>query len=172
MEKNKDRISFSDCFARLHSSTLWKMMSMKRNLSIVGYTTGVFDLFHVGHLNILKHARSMCDRLIVGVTTDELALQLKGRSPVISFSERVEIVNSIRYVDEVSEERTDDKIYAWHQLKFNRIFKGSDWQGTEKWNQLEVLFREKGVDVVYFPYTEKTSSTLLRSVLSQIQRAQ
>lgn len=135
---------------------------------IKGYTTGVYDLFHIGHLNILKAAKARCDHLIVGVTTDELSLQRKGKKPVIPLSERLEIIKGIRYVDEVVIQETMDKFDAWEKLHFNRMFVGSDWKGTEKWNKLELEFKILGVDIIYFPYTEHTSSTLLREVLNTL----
>jgi glycerol-3-phosphate cytidylyltransferase len=137
---------------------------MKR---IIGYTTGVFDLFHIGHLNILKRAKSQCDELIVGITTDELCMKLKNKVPVISFDERCSIVESIRVVDRVvAQDRIDE--LADHELYgFDRIFKGSDWEGSPKWTALEKEFAKKGVEVIYFEYTASTSSTLVRSVLEQ-----
>jgi glycerol-3-phosphate cytidylyltransferase len=135
---------------------------------IIGYTTGVFDLFHIGHLNIIKRASHNCDYLIVGVTTDELVYQLKGRYPIIPFEERIEIVRSLKLVDEVVPETTSDKMVAWRNLNFDVIFKGDDWKGSEKWNQLEKEFAAVGVKVVYFPYTKHTSSTSLREVIDKI----
>lgn len=134
---------------------------------ITGYTTGIYDLFHVGHLNILKYARTGCDRLIVGVTTDELAFRLKGRKPIIPFEERIEIIRSLRFVDEAVPEDNDDKFHAWEVLKFDVVFKGDDWKGSEKWNKLQERFRTVGVDVVFFPYTKSTSSTIIRSILEE-----
>lgn len=134
----------------------------------VGYTTGVFDLFHIGHINILKRAKSECDYLIVGVTTDELSMQLKNKTPVIPFYERLEIIKSLRYVDEVVSQNTMDKFAAWEKYKFHKMFVGSDWKGTEKWNALEKDFSNVGVEIVYFPYTKSTSSTFLKSVLTKI----
>lgn len=139
-------------------------MSKKK---IIGYTTGVFDLFHIGHLNILKNASEHCDYLIVGVTVDEL-VSYKGTNAIIPYSERKEIVKSIRYVDEVVPQETMDKMEAWKRLKFNRMFVGSDWKNTPKWNQLEIDFKKVDVDIVYFPYTHGTSSTQLREVLSKM----
>lgn len=136
----------------------------------VGYATGVFDLFHIGHLNILKRARLECDYLIVGVTTDELAEQRKGRRPVIPFIERMSIVEALKYVDEVVPQAEIDELADWRNLKFDCIFKGSDWQGTERWNQLERTFADKGVEVVFMPYTDHTSSSFLRSVLDRINQ--
>ncbi len=133
-----------------------------------GYTTGVFDLFHIGHLNILEHAKLNCDYLIVGVTTDELTYTLKGRLPFIPFEERFEIIKSLKFVDEVVPEVTVDKMAAWRNLKFDVIFKGDDWKGSEKWNQLEKEFAAIGVRVIYFPYTKHTSSTKLRELIDKV----
>jgi glycerol-3-phosphate cytidylyltransferase len=134
----------------------------------IGYTTGVFDLFHIGHLNILRRAKERCDRLIVGVTTDELCLIHKKKIPVIPYSERAEIIRSIRYVDDVVAESTLDKVEAWKCIQFNRIFKGSDWKGTSLWNEYEHEFKKVGVEVIYFPYTEGTSSTKLLQALEKL----
>jgi glycerol-3-phosphate cytidylyltransferase len=137
---------------------------MKR---IIGYTTGVFDLFHIGHLNILKRAKTQCDELIVGVTTDELCMKLKNKVPVISFDERCSIVESIRVVDRVVPQDRIDELADHELYGFNRIFKGSDWEGSPKWNALEKEFALRGVEVIYFEYTASTSSTLVRSILEQ-----
>lgn len=135
---------------------------------IIGYTTGVFDLFHIGHLNILKKAKEQCDYLIVGVTTDEEVKRIKNKIPVICFEERKQIVEAIKYVDQVVAENNADKIKAWEELKFDVIFKGDDWKGSPKWNYYESFFSSKDVKVIYFPYTEGTSSTKLRDVLNKI----
>ena len=132
---------------------------------IIGYTTGVFDLFHIGHLNILRRAREKCDKLIVGVTTDELLKVYKNKSPIIPFEERISIVKSIKYVDEVVPQENMDKLSHWDYLKFNVVFVGDDWQNTDKWNKIESDFNKIGVKVVYFPYTEGTSSTLINEIL-------
>ncbi|MBP3192523.1 adenylyltransferase/cytidyltransferase family protein [Natronogracilivirga saccharolytica] len=132
---------------------------------IIGYTTGVFDLFHIGHLNILKKSKSQCDYLVVGVTTDRLAKERKGKKPVIPFEERLEIVKNISHVDQVVAQVNMDKLKAWEEIKFHKMFVGSDWKGTDKWNNLENKFAKRGVEIVYFPYTENTSSTILRKVL-------
>lgn len=134
----------------------------------IGYTTGVFDLFHVGHVNVLKRAKLECDYLIVGVTSDELSMSAKGKKPVIPFNERMEIVEAIKFVDEVVPQMNYDKMEAWNNLKFDRMFVGDDWKGTDKWNQIEKDFAEVGVEILYFPYTTHTSSTILRDVLSKI----
>lgn len=135
---------------------------------IVGYTTGVFDLFHIGHLNILKKAKENCDYLIVGVTTDEEVERVKKKRPIIPYAERAEIVEAIKYVDEVVPESDTDKLKASETIPFNRIFKGDDWRGTPKWNRYESEFSKKNIDVVYFEYTKGTSSTHLRNVLDSI----
>ena len=128
---------------------------------IVGYTTGVFDLFHVGHLNLIRRARENCDRLVVGVSTDEVVEQYKGHRPIIPYAERVEIVKAIRWVDEVVPQTTMDKFAAWEKLRFNRLFHGNDWKGSAMYNEVEAKLAAVGVEVVYFPYTRGTSSTLL-----------
>jgi len=135
---------------------------------IIGYTTGVFDLFHVGHLNILKNARSLCDELIVGVSTDELCADLKNKKPVIPYEERVMILESIRFVDKVVKQEQINEIGDWEKYRFQRIFKGSDWRGSEKWTNLEEKFLPLGVEVIYFDYTQTTSSTLIRGILDEI----
>lgn len=132
----------------------------------LGYAPGAFDLFHVGHLNILRRAREHCDRLIAGVCSDDLVVRLKGRPPVVPLSERLEIVRSVRYVDETFVAAVDDKLAIWQELGFDVIFKGDDWLGTDLWKILETEFSKVGVEVVYFPYTRHTSSTLLRHALS------
>ena len=128
---------------------------------IVGYTTGVFDMFHVGHLNLLARAREQCDRLIVGVSTDDVVLDYKGHAPIVPYAERVAIVKAIRYVDEVVPQTSMDKFAAWEKLRFNRLFHGNDWKGSAMYNEVEAKLKAVGVEVVYFPYTQGTSSTLL-----------
>ena len=131
----------------------------------IGYAAGAFDLFHVGHLNILRHAKENCDFLIAGVVSDEMLRLVKKVDPIIPTAERVEIVRSIVYVDSVHIENVPDKLETWRQLHFTHFFKGDDWRGTEKGAQLEREFAEVGVEVVYFPYTVHTSSTALRHAL-------
>jgi glycerol-3-phosphate cytidylyltransferase len=133
----------------------------------VGYTTGVFDMFHVGHLNVLRSAKALCDHLIVGVTTDAMCLDRKHKPPVVPEVERMQIVESIRYVDEVVPQTSSNKMAAWQEHRFDVMFVGDDWKGTDVWNQLERDFADVGVEIVYFPYTTHTSSTLLRQVLSE-----
>lgn len=130
----------------------------------IGYTAGVFDLFHIGHLNILKNAKGMCDKLIVGVTTDEL-VKYKRKKAVIPFEERIEIIRSIKYVDAAVAQETMDKMTMWEKLKFDIMIVGDDWQHTEKWQEIEKAFQAKGVKIVYFPYTKGTSSTLINNTL-------
>ncbi|HCA88511.1 MAG TPA: cytidyltransferase [Streptomyces sp.] len=134
----------------------------------VGYAPGVYDLFHVGHLNILRHARSQCDYLVAGVVSDEMAGLAKGRAPVVPLIERLEIVRSIRFVDAAFVETVPDKLETWQQVRFDVIFKGDDWRGTPKGERLERDFATVGVEVVYFPYTVHTSSTQLRRALDAL----
>ncbi|MET9463220.1 adenylyltransferase/cytidyltransferase family protein [Streptomyces sp. NPDC006544] len=131
----------------------------------VGYAPGAYDLFHIGHLNILRHARSQCDYLVAGVVSDEMAEIAKGRRPMIPLVERLEIVRSVKYVDAAFVETVPDKVETWKQVRFDVIFKGDDWRGTPKGDRLERDFAEHGVEVVYFPYTVHTSSTQLRRAL-------
>jgi glycerol-3-phosphate cytidylyltransferase len=134
----------------------------------VGYAAGAFDLFHVGHLNILRHARERCDFLIAGVVSDEMLRQVKGVEPVIPTQERAEIVRHISFVDDVYVETMPDKLDVWEELHFTHFFKGDDWRGTEKGTRLEREFAAVGVEVVYFPYTAHTSSTKLRAALDAL----
>ena len=112
---------------------------------IIGYTTGVFDMFHIGHLNILKRAKEQCDYLIVGVSTNELVMKEKGKTPVIPYEERVEIVKAIKYVDKVVPQDNKKKYSAWEKYHFNKMFVGSDWKGTKVWNEFERQFAPIGV---------------------------
>lgn len=135
---------------------------------VIGYTTGVFDLFHIGHLNILKRAKEQCDCLIVGVSTDELVESYKHKRPVICYEERFEIVKAIRYVDRVVPQVSRDKFAAWETYHFDKMFVGDDWKGTPLWLELEEKLRPHGVEIVYFPYTNGTSSTFLKQTLAAI----
>jgi len=137
----------------------------------IGYTTGVFDLFHIGHLNLLRNARALCDKLVVGVTTDEL-VSYKHKRSVISFAERLEIVRSCRYVDAVVPQETLDKFAAWEKLRFDVMFVGDDWFKNPRWQSIERQFGEVGVKIVYFPYTKGTSSTLINEVLEKLRNAE
>lgn len=136
---------------------------------VIGYTTGVFDLFHIGHLIMLKNANSLCDKLIVGVTVDEL-VKYKGKESVIPFQERLEIVRSIKYVDAAIPQYDMDKMASWEKLKFDIMFVGDDWHNTDKWNKLDKNFEEVGVRIVYFPYTKGTSSTLINNTLENLRK--
>lgn len=131
----------------------------------VGYAPGVYDLFHIGHLNILRRARERCDYLIAGVVSDDMAMRAKGKVPVVPTSERLEIVQHIVYVDEAIVETVPSKLDTWRDHPFDVIFKGDDWRGTPKGDRLERDFASVGVEVSYLPYTMHTSSTLLRAAL-------
>lgn len=131
----------------------------------IGYAAGAYDLFHVGHLNILRRAREQCDYLIAGVVSDEMLELTKGVRPVVPLAERLEIVRGIRYVDEAIAEVVPDKLETWRTVQFTHFFKGDDWRGTTKGLALEREFAAVGVEVVYFPYTIDTSSTALRRAL-------
>lgn len=131
----------------------------------VGYVPGVFDLFHIGHLNVLKNARQFCDYVIAGVVSDEVARRNKGLQPVVPIEERLAIVAGCRYVDEAVVEDTTHKLEMWERLKFHVIVKGDDWKGTDRGDKLEQDFAAVGVEVAYVPYTQQTSSTLLRRIL-------
>jgi glycerol-3-phosphate cytidylyltransferase len=138
----------------------------------VGYTTGVFDLFHIGHLNILKKAKEHCEHLIVGVSTDEVVQGYKKKTPVIPFEERIAIVEAIKYVDEVVPQTSMDKFAAWEKLKFDAIFHGDDWKGSKMYEEVEKKLNSVGVEIVYFPYTKGTSSTILGDVLRKVLEVQ
>jgi glycerol-3-phosphate cytidylyltransferase len=131
----------------------------------IGYTTGVFDLFHIGHLNILKRAKEHCDYLIVGVSTDELVQSYKNKTPVIPFHERIAIVDAIQYVDKVIAQEHRDKYKTWEELQYDIMFVGDDWKGTPLFDDLEAKFQTVGVNIMYFPYTGGVSSTLVKEKL-------
>ena len=135
--------------------------------NVLGYVPGAWDMFHIGHLNILLRAREQCDRLIVGVVTDEALAVAKGRLPIVSLPERVEVVSHLDLVDEVVTDFSSNKLEVWRRLKFDVLFKGDDWRGTAKGDKLEADMASVGVDVCYFPYTAHTSSTLLRAMLAE-----
>jgi glycerol-3-phosphate cytidylyltransferase len=137
-------------------------------VTVIGYAPGAYDLFHIGHLNILKRAAAHCDRLVAGVVSDEMLLLTKGRAPVVPLAERMEIVRSLSMVDDVHAEVVPDKLDTWREVGFDVIFKGDDWRGTEKGRRLEEDFATVGVEVRYFPYTVHTSSTMLRRALAVI----
>ncbi len=134
---------------------------------VIGYTAGVYDLFHVGHLNLIKNAKSMCDKLVVGVTVDEL-VKYKGTQAVIPFEERIEIIRSLKYVDAAVPQYDMDKLTTCKKLGAEIMFVGDDWYKTEKWEAYEKEFKEEGIRIVYFPYTRSTSSTLIRNALQEM----
>lgn len=135
----------------------------------IGYTTGVFDMFHIGHLNLLKRAKEQCEYLIVGVSTDEVVKAYKHKTPVIPFEERIAIVESIKYVDKVVPQTSMDKMKAYQLLKFDVLFHGSDWKGSEMYNKIVDQFKEIGVDVVFLPHTDGISSTLIKEKTEQMK---
>ena len=132
---------------------------------VIGYTTGVYDMFHIGHLNILRRAKEQCDFLIVGVSTDELVQQDKNKTPIIPFENRCKIVEAIKYVDKVVPQYDKNKFAAWEKYKFHKMFVGSDWQGTDAWNRFEEQFKPLGVEIVYLSHTDGISSSILREIL-------
>ena len=138
---------------------------------IIGYTAGVFDLFHIGHLNILKRAKENCDLLIVAVSTDELVEEYKHKTPVIPYEERVAIVEAIKYVDKVVPQIDRDKIAAWEKYRFDKMFVGDDWKGSKLFSEVEEKLKPHGVEVIYFPYTNGTSSTKLNKALDIFNKA-
>jgi glycerol-3-phosphate cytidylyltransferase len=134
----------------------------------IGYAPGAYDLFHIGHLNLLRRAKERCDFLIAGVAADQVLIEHKKVTPIIPLPERLEIVRNIGFVDMAHAAMTNDKTEIWKELRFNVLFKGDDWRGTEKGQALERDFAALGVEVVYFPYTEATSSSVLRKTLQNI----
>lgn len=135
---------------------------------MIGYTAGVFDLFHVGHVNMLRNAKGMCDKLIVGVTVDDL-VAYKNKQSVIPFEERIEIVRSCRYVNLAVPQRSMDKLDALKRYKFDLMFVGDDWYKSEKWEEFDKQFAAEGVRIQYFPYTATTSSTLINETLTKLR---
>ena len=130
---------------------------------LIGYTTGVFDMFHQGHLNILRNAKALCDRLVVGVSTDELVLSYKGKLPIMPFAERMDIIRAIKYCDAVVPQTSMDKYEAWQKLKFDVMFVGDDWYQSDKWNKLCEQFSRVDVKIIFLPHTEGVSSTIRRN---------
>lgn len=135
---------------------------------IIGYTSGVYDLFHVGHVNILRNAKAMCDKLVVGVTVDQLVMY-KNKKSVIPYHERIEVVRSCKYVDVAVPQNDMDKVSAAVKNNASYLFVGDDWYDTEKWKQYELDLLEIGCKVIYFPYTEGTSSTLINETLNNLR---
>ena len=131
----------------------------------VGYVQGSFDMFHIGHLNLIKNAKSICDYLIVGVNSDELMKSFKHKAPIIPEDERLEIIEAIRYVDEAHIVTNRDKLEALDKFHYQALIMGDDWKGTDFYQKVEQQLKEKNAEVVYFPYTKTTSSTLLRDAI-------
>ena len=159
--------------SQLTGNQKWQLYCLEQFLNMfepikVGYTTGVYDLFHIGHLNLLRKAKAQCDYLIVGVSTDEL-VSYKHKQAVIPFVERKEIVAAIKYVDEVVTQENMNKMEAWEKYHFDVMFVGDDWKGTDKWNKIEADLNAVGTQVVYFPYTKGTSSTLINETLHKLR---
>ena len=134
----------------------------------IGYTQGVYDMFHVGHLNVFNHAKEYCDYLIVGVNADELVKSYKNKTPVINENDRRYIVENIKAVDEAVVAVTLDKVETWNKYHFDAIFIGDDWKGNARWEQTEKDLAVYGVDVVYLPHTDGISSTELREVKDNV----
>ena len=135
---------------------------------VIGYTTGVYDMFHIGHLNVIRRAREQCDYLIVGVSTDELVQKEKNKTPIIPYEERAAIISALKYVDQVVPQHNKNKRAAWDTYHFSKMFVGSDWKGTPQWESFEAEFAPLGVEIVYLPHTDGISSTKLASVIKQI----
>jgi glycerol-3-phosphate cytidylyltransferase len=159
--------------SQLTGNQKWQLYCLEQFLNMyepitIGYTTGVYDLFHIGHLNLLRKAKAQCDYLIVGVSTDEL-VSYKHKHAVIPFEERKEIVGAIQYVDEVVTQENMNKMEAWEKYHFQVMFVGDDWKGTDKWNKIETDLHAVGAKVVYFPYTKGTSSTLINETLHKLR---
>jgi len=138
----------------------------------IGYTAGVYDMFHIGHLNILQLAKEQCDYLIVGVSTDDLVQREKGKKPVIPFEERAAIISAIKYVDQVVCQPDKNKKAAWERYRFDKMFVGSDWKGTPQWQRYEEELAPCGVEIVYLPHTDGISSTELSYVIKRILEEQ
>ena len=141
---------------------------MKKKI-IIGYTTGVFDLFHIGHVRLLKIAKSLCDKLIVGVSTDALVKKYKNKKPIIPYLERLEVIKSLKYVDFVVTQNSLNKFNSLKKLKYDIIFVGDDWYASKKWKNFDKKFKELGVKIVYLPYTKRTSSTKITKILNQFR---
>ena len=159
--------------SQLTGNQKWQLYCLEQFLNMhepikVGYTTGVYDLFHIGHLNLLRKAKAQCDYLIVGVSTDEL-VSYKHKQAVIPFEERKQIVAAIKHVDEVVTQENMNKMEAWEKYHFDVMFVGDDWKGTDKWNKIESDLNAVGAQVVYFPYTKGTSSTLINETLHKLR---
>jgi len=167
---NFHRISRVTAYTRVFPTCRFVHPTAQKGKSVtrIGYAAGAFDLFHIGHLNILRRAREQCDYLIAGVVSDEMLELTKGRAPIIPLSERLEIVRHITFVDDAVAEVVPDKLETWRSVGFDVFFKGDDWRGTARGLALEHEFAAVGVEVVYFPYTIDTSSTALRAAIAAL----
>ena len=134
---------------------------------VIGYTQGTFDMFHIGHMNLIKNAKRHCDYLVVGVNSDDLVESYKNKRPIIPLDERVEIMRAIKYVDEVIVTNTLDKKEIWEKVRFNEIYIGDDWKGNERWEKTGKEMEQLGAKLVFLPYTKDTSSTMLREKLKE-----
>lgn len=158
------------CWIIEYESQKNKEITQLKNKKIIGYTSGVYDMFHIGHLNVIKNAKAKCDFLIVGVSTDEVVEKNKNKKPIIPYCQRAAIVESIKYVDKVvAQERYDveGKIQTAIKNNVDIMFVGSDWEGTEKWRKIEEQLAKVGTKVVYLPHTEGVSSTILREKIKK-----
>ncbi len=135
---------------------------------IIGYTTGVYDMFHIGHLHLLKKAKNRCDFLIVGVSTDELVESYKNKTPIIPFEHRLEIIASLKFVDDVVAVTHRDKKQAFLDVGYDVLFVGDDWKDTDIFNDLELFLNKNDAKIEYFPYTKEVSSTKFKKILTDI----
>jgi len=133
---------------------------------LIGFTAGTFDMFHIGHLNLIKNAKSRCDYLIVGVNSDQLVQEYKGKKVIVPLEERMEIIRSLKYVDEVMQIDSLDKKVSWNIKHYDLLFIGDDWKGNPRWESTRVEMEQYGVQTIFLPHTEGTTSTLLRDKLS------
>ena len=144
------------------------MYKKAKKPEVIGYTAGVFDLFHIGHLNLLKNAKGLCDKLVVGVTVDEL-VTYKGKRAIIPFEDRIEIVRNIKCVDAVIPQYDMDKLATCKKIGASILFVGDDWYNTDKWKDYEEEFKKAGIKIVYFPYTKGVSSTKISQALGYVR---
>ncbi|MBR0372390.1 adenylyltransferase/cytidyltransferase family protein [Candidatus Saccharibacteria bacterium] len=144
------------------------MVETKKEKTIIGYTAGVYDLFHIGHLNLLKNAKGLCDKLVVGVTVDEL-VTYKGKRAIIPFGDRIEIIRSIKFVDAAIPQYDMDKLSVCKKLGASILFVGDDWYETDKWKKYEKEAEKLGIRIVYFPYTKGVSSTKISQALGYVR---
>lgn len=145
----------------------YEVLRMEKE-KVVGYTTGVYDMFHIGHLNVIKKAKEQCDYLIVGVSTDELVKHEKNKTPIIPYEERAAIVSALKYVDRVVPQKDKNKRGAWERYHFSKMFVGSDWKGSPQWKKYEEEFTPIGVEIVYLPHTDGISSTQLTDFIKNM----